>query len=87
MNIVGINIVESIVSYIKMVRELSPGDTDCKAIDDAILSIFETDYLIQNLIALGYDNEAVLGCFAYSIKVDFQQLQFIYEDLDISVLI
>lgn len=77
-NISEMNITESIVSYIKIVRELSPSDADCKAIDDAVLSIFETDYLIQliveieSLTELEYDSEKLLDCLEFSIELDFK---------------
>lgn len=93
MNTFEKNIAESIVSYIKIVRELSPSDADCKAIDDAVLSIFETDCLIQliveieNLIELEYDSGELLDCLELSIELDFKQLELIHEGLDIPALI
>ena len=93
MNVSGMNVTESIVNYIRIIRELSPSDADCKAIDDAVLSIFETDYLIQiiteldDLIELDYDNENLLNRLWFSIELDFKQLELINKDLDIPVLI
>lgn len=93
MNISKMNITESIVSYIKIIRELSPSDADCKAIDDAVLSIFETDYLIQliveleSLIELEYDSGNLLDCLEFSVELDFKQLDLIHEGLDIPALI
>lgn len=93
MNTFKKNITESIVSYIKIVREFSPGDLDCKAIDDAVLSIFETDYLIkliveiESLVELEYDSEKLLDCLEFSIELDFKQLKLIHEGLDIPALI
>ena len=93
MNTFEKNITESIVNYIKIIRELSPSDADCKAIDDAVLSIFETDYLIQlileieSLVELEYDSEELLDCLEFSIELDFKQLELIHEGLDIPALI